>query len=78
MKTFLAAAALAVALPAVAHAQATPANPPAKVPAPADSKQKCCCEEMMGQHGDHQRMKHDMPGHQGHDMGGHQQHTQPE
>jgi hypothetical protein len=76
MKTFLFAAALAVALPAVAHAQAAPASPPAKAQAPADSK-PCCCEEMMARHGDHQGMKHEMSGHQGHGMGEHQQHAQP-
>lgn len=63
MKKLLAAIALSIALPTIAHAEAAPA--PAPTPAP---KKKCCCEEMMkGKMGDLAGME----GHAEHDMSQH-------
>ncbi|TFI59622.1 hypothetical protein E2493_03885 [Sphingomonas parva] len=78
MKTMMAAVALAIALPAAAHAQ--PANPGEKHEH-ADGKDCCCksekkmpcCEKM---HGKHEEGAADP--HAGHDMSGHQGHQQPQ
>ena len=77
MKTYLVAAAFAVAMPAVAHAAEKPATP-AQGQAPAKAHE-CCCKDMMARHADHagKMQGHDMSGHHGHDMSQHQQHQQP-
>lgn len=67
MKTYLAAAALAVAFPAAAHAQEAPASAP-------KAEKKCCCE-MMGRKMDccdEQRKDKDQEGPEAHK--GHQGH----
>ena len=64
MKMLIAAIALSVALPAVAHAEATPA--PSEKP-----KMKCCCKDMakpMKCCEEHGRGKADQNEHAGHDM----------
>ena len=72
MKRLLTAVALAIAFPAVVHAQAAPA------PAPAPKKH-CCCEDKskpMECREEHGRRQDSHDGHADHDMSRHRQHPQ--
>lgn len=68
MKKLMAAVALSIAIPGVAHAQAAPTEPP-KMECCEKMKDKCeCCEDMAGDTADGTAAPSSDDPHAGHDM----------